>query len=225
MSARKERRALRFHGLLRGALELQRALGQAARRSCSPPRDAAGSARCIARRSDRSGRSPRSLLLCAQSVGDSATRAGYGDLMAIHPWPAVDEEHRWTIELMEELPENKTQNPEGGCSYRKLRSDAESTDIKGYRDAWPAVADRYEELAASRLSRWVLRTRADHEVAPRSDAGGPEVRGTQVRRVRARRRSSGRGAGSAQAGGFDTVGSGDSIDRGYNGRHGRSSLA
>lgn len=74
--------------------------------------------------------------------------------MAMRPWPAVPEEHRWTIESAEEMLENTTQTPEQlSVRARELRGDAEATDIKGFRDAWIALAERYEALAASRLRR------------------------------------------------------------------------
>jgi hypothetical protein len=74
--------------------------------------------------------------------------------MALHPWPDVPEEYQWTIDLMEERLEKNDQTPEELLSrVRELRRDAEATEIEGNRDAWLAVADRFEELAASRLSR------------------------------------------------------------------------
>jgi hypothetical protein len=72
--------------------------------------------------------------------------------MALHPWPDVPEEYRWTIDLMEERLEKNDQTPEElRTRARELRREAEATEIEGNRDAWLAVADRYEELAASRL--------------------------------------------------------------------------
>jgi hypothetical protein len=83
-----------------------------------------------------------------------AVGPGYTCSLALHPWPDVPEEHRWTIELMEERLEKNDQTPEElTARAEELRRDAESTEIDGRRDAWLAVADRYEELAASRLSR------------------------------------------------------------------------
>jgi hypothetical protein len=74
--------------------------------------------------------------------------------MALRPWPDVPEEYRWTVELMEERIEKNDQTPEELIArVEDLRRDAESTEIDGRRDAWLAVADRYEELAASRPSR------------------------------------------------------------------------
>jgi hypothetical protein len=74
--------------------------------------------------------------------------------MALHPWPDVPEEYRWTIELAEERLERTDQTSEQlAARARELRSEAESTEVKGYRDAWLALADRYEALAGSRPSR------------------------------------------------------------------------
>jgi hypothetical protein len=74
--------------------------------------------------------------------------------MAIHPWPEVPEEYRWTIELIEERLEKNDQTPEELTSRaEELRREAESTEIDGYRDARLALADRFEALAVSRLSR------------------------------------------------------------------------
>jgi hypothetical protein len=73
--------------------------------------------------------------------------------MTIHPWPAVPEEHRWTIELMEELLEETTDTPaELTARAGELREEAEANEIKGQRDAALALADRYEQAAASRLA-------------------------------------------------------------------------
>jgi hypothetical protein len=74
--------------------------------------------------------------------------------MALHPWPDVPEEYRWTIELMEERLEKNDQTPEELMARaEELRRDAESTEIDGHRDAWLAVADRYELVAAERCNR------------------------------------------------------------------------
>jgi hypothetical protein len=73
--------------------------------------------------------------------------------MALHPWPDVPEEYRWTIELAQERLERTDQTSgQLAARARELRSEAESTDVKGYRDAWLALADRYEALAGSRPS-------------------------------------------------------------------------
>jgi len=73
--------------------------------------------------------------------------------MSAHPWPDVPEEHRWSIELMEELLELTEQPPrELSARAEELRAQAAQTDIEGYRDAALALADRYEQAAAARLA-------------------------------------------------------------------------
>jgi hypothetical protein len=69
--------------------------------------------------------------------------------MALHPWPTVIDEHRWSIELMEELLESTERTPEqlrGRAA--ELRGQAEASDSTGERDALLALADRYEQTAA-----------------------------------------------------------------------------
>lgn len=68
--------------------------------------------------------------------------------LARHP-----DKHRWAIELMEELLE-QTEQPARELSARaeELRAQAAQTDIEGYREAALALADRYEQAAASRLA-------------------------------------------------------------------------
>jgi hypothetical protein len=73
--------------------------------------------------------------------------------MSAYPWPDVPEEHRWSIELMEELLEQTEQPPrELSARAEELRAQAAQTDIDGYRDAALALADRYEQAAAARLA-------------------------------------------------------------------------
>jgi len=73
--------------------------------------------------------------------------------MAVHPWPDIPDEHRWSIELMEELLEQTEQPPrELSARAEELRDQAAQTDIEGYRDAALALADRYEQAAAARLA-------------------------------------------------------------------------
>lgn len=73
--------------------------------------------------------------------------------MPTHPWPDIPEEHRWSLELMEERLERTTQ-PARELSARaeELRAQAAQTDIDGYREAALALADRYEQAAAARLA-------------------------------------------------------------------------
>jgi hypothetical protein len=75
-------------------------------------------------------------------------------MVAISPWPEVDrDEDRWVIELMEELLEKTDQSPdELRARAAELRDEAQRTDIKGYRDAALALADRYEQAATARAS-------------------------------------------------------------------------
>lgn len=72
--------------------------------------------------------------------------------MEVNPWPDIPSRHRWTIELMEDRLRLTQQTP---AELRKraceLRSEAASTDIPGFRAAVIALADRYDEAAATRL--------------------------------------------------------------------------
>jgi hypothetical protein len=54
---------------------------------------------------------------------------------------------------MEERLERTSQSPrELSARARDLRVQAAGTEIKGFRDAAVALADRYEEAAAARLA-------------------------------------------------------------------------
>jgi len=54
---------------------------------------------------------------------------------------------------MEERLERTRQSPrELSGRAKELREQAASTEIKGFRDAAAALADRYEEAAAARLA-------------------------------------------------------------------------
>jgi hypothetical protein len=69
--------------------------------------------------------------------------------MPLHPWPNVVDEHRWSIELMEELLESTERTPEQlRCRAAELRGQVEASDSKGEREALLALADRYEQTAA-----------------------------------------------------------------------------
>jgi hypothetical protein len=73
--------------------------------------------------------------------------------MSKRAWPDIPDEHRWTLELMEERLERTQQTPkELSTRAEELRAQAAETDIKGFRDAAVALADRYEEAAAARLA-------------------------------------------------------------------------
>lgn len=55
--------------------------------------------------------------------------------------------------MMEERLERTSQPPqELSARAGELRAQAAKTDIKGFRDAALALADRYEEAAAARLA-------------------------------------------------------------------------
>jgi hypothetical protein len=72
---------------------------------------------------------------------------------AAHPWPDIPDEHRWSIELMEELLADTEQTPEElGDRARQLRGQAEASEFEGQRDAYLALADRYEQAATRRLA-------------------------------------------------------------------------
>jgi hypothetical protein len=73
--------------------------------------------------------------------------------MAVHSWPDIPAKHRWVLEQMEERLEQTTQ-PARELSARadELRAQAAQTEVEGYRDAALALADRYEQAAASRLA-------------------------------------------------------------------------
>jgi hypothetical protein len=71
--------------------------------------------------------------------------------MAVHPWPNVPEEQRWAIEAMEERLANTNRPPEAlAARARELRDEAETSEIKGERDAASALAGHYEGAAAGR---------------------------------------------------------------------------
>jgi hypothetical protein len=73
--------------------------------------------------------------------------------MTVRPWPDIPDEHRWTIEMMEERLRETNQTPaELRSRARELRTKAEQTDLTGIRDAALALADRYEEAAATRVA-------------------------------------------------------------------------
>ena len=66
------------------------------------------------------------------------------------PWPELAGEDRWAIELMEDLLESSEQEPdELRIRAAELRKAAEEGD-PGQRAAALALADRYDQAAASR---------------------------------------------------------------------------
>jgi uncharacterized protein YceH (UPF0502 family) len=73
--------------------------------------------------------------------------------MSVRPWPALNEENRWLTEAMDRLLRESTQSPdELRARAHELRAEAAQSDMKGIRDAAQALADRYEQAAAARLS-------------------------------------------------------------------------
>jgi hypothetical protein len=73
--------------------------------------------------------------------------------MDVRPWPPLQDEDRWLAELMDRRLHESTQSAEDlRVRARELRTQAEQSQIKGERDAALALADRYEQAAAARLS-------------------------------------------------------------------------
>jgi hypothetical protein len=71
--------------------------------------------------------------------------------MPARNWPSLREEDRWLTEAMEERLHSSDRTPdELRGRARELRDQAEQSDTKGVRDAALALAERYEEEAASR---------------------------------------------------------------------------
>jgi hypothetical protein len=78
--------------------------------------------------------------------------ARYTDVMAARPWPVLRDEDRWLADAMERRLLESTQSPEEmRARARELRAEAEQSDVKGIRDAKLALAERYEQAAATRL--------------------------------------------------------------------------
>lgn len=73
--------------------------------------------------------------------------------MDVRPWPALDDEDRWLTELMDSRLQESTQSAEQlHVRARELRAQAEQSEMKGAREAALALAERYEQAAAARLS-------------------------------------------------------------------------
>lgn len=69
----------------------------------------------------------------------------------VRPWPKVDKEDQWIIELMDERLERTTQSPEKlHARAQELYAEAVHADAGGHRDALLALADRYEQAATAR---------------------------------------------------------------------------
>jgi uncharacterized protein YceH (UPF0502 family) len=65
----------------------------------------------------------------------------------------LNEGDRWLTEAIDRLLHDSTQSPdELRARALKLRARAAQSDMKGIRDAAQALADRYEQAAATRLS-------------------------------------------------------------------------
>jgi hypothetical protein len=73
--------------------------------------------------------------------------------MPVRPWPELRDEDAWLIEAMEARFANGHRSPEElRARAGELRERAERSEITGIREAALALAERYEEAAASRLS-------------------------------------------------------------------------
>jgi hypothetical protein len=69
----------------------------------------------------------------------------------VRPWPKVAEEDRWIIELMEERFERTVLSAERlRARGEELYIEAAQAQAGGHRDALLALADRYEQAAATR---------------------------------------------------------------------------
>src|SRR5437867_13390124 len=74
-------------------------------------------------------------------------------MASVRPWPKVPEEDHWIIELMEERFGRTSQSPQQlRARAKELYAEAEQAEIGGHRDALLALADRYEQAAAARLT-------------------------------------------------------------------------
>ena len=73
-------------------------------------------------------------------------------MASAQPWPAVPDEHRWVVDLMEKRLDGTRQSPEElRARAAELRAEAERTEVEGFREAVLALAERYERTA-SRLT-------------------------------------------------------------------------
>jgi len=71
----------------------------------------------------------------------------------VRPWPTLHEEDRWLTDALEQQLSESTQSAEEMRAHAdELRAQAEQSELKGMRDAALALADRYEWIAAERLS-------------------------------------------------------------------------
>lgn len=73
--------------------------------------------------------------------------------MDVRPWPELPDEYRWLADAMDRRLEDSTQSAaELHARACELRTQAQRSEFKGARDAALALADRYEQAAATRLS-------------------------------------------------------------------------
>jgi hypothetical protein len=73
--------------------------------------------------------------------------------MSARPWPALRDEDQWLADAMERRLRDSTQSPEEmRARARELRVEAEQGDVRGVCDAKLALAERYEQAAATRLA-------------------------------------------------------------------------
>lgn len=73
--------------------------------------------------------------------------------MDVRPWPTLPDEDRWLAELMDQRLRETTQSAKDlRARAAELRAQADQSELKGVRDAALALADRYEQAAALRLT-------------------------------------------------------------------------
>ena len=72
-------------------------------------------------------------------------------MSGIRPWPKLRDEDRWLIAAMEERLTDTSMSPdEMRACARELSEQAAHSEIDGAREAALALAERYEQEAASR---------------------------------------------------------------------------
>ncbi|HYB22918.1 MAG TPA: hypothetical protein VED41_03915 [Solirubrobacteraceae bacterium] len=73
--------------------------------------------------------------------------------MDVRPWPVLPEEDRWLADAMDRRLRDSAQNTQQLRSRaQELRAEARQSDVPGIRNAALALAERYEQAAAARLS-------------------------------------------------------------------------
>lgn len=73
--------------------------------------------------------------------------------MSQRPWPPLAPEHRWTLELMEErVGADQPDSRRASARAKELRVQAAGADLPGFGSAALALAERYDEAAAARLT-------------------------------------------------------------------------